>query len=202
MSIMIMSRFAGKCRRCGESTQEGERLLWERGEGAWHPACDGLPALAPEPAPGLDLGDVSGIFSVLDAASAAGVEWPKLRFPCRSHRVRLHIAGERSRYCGEIMLTEDGRWDDSGERPEWYGRLDRSGRFTTSRRHAEICKAIGATLRDVANDPARVLGEIGRTSGECCFCGRELTDGRSLDAGYGATCAAHFGLPWGEAVAS
>lgn len=34
--------------------------------------------------------------------------------------------------------------------------------------------------------------------GNCVFCGRTLTDERSIDAGYGPVCAEHNDLPWGE----
>lgn len=39
---------------------------------------------------------------------------------------------------------------------------------------------------------------FGALYGTCVFCARTLTDERSIDAGYGPTCAATNGLPWGE----
>lgn len=44
---------------------------------------------------------------------------------------------------------------------------------------------------------AEEAAEFGRTTAHCVFCARELTDGRSVDVGYGPVCAAHNGLPWG-----
>lgn len=41
----------------------------------------------------------------------------------------------------------------------------------------------------------------GQETAVCSFCGLHLYDPHSLDAGYGPVCAAHYGLPWGEAVA-
>lgn len=38
---------------------------------------------------------------------------------------------------------------------------------------------------------------IGAVTGFCCFCSLELTDARSVTAGYGPTCADNNGLPWG-----
>jgi hypothetical protein len=35
-------------------------------------------------------------------------------------------------------------------------------------------------------------------TGNCSFCGLELSDPRSVAAGYGPICAVHYGLPWGE----
>ena len=45
---------------------------------------------------------------------------------------------------------------------------------------------------------AEEAGEWGRTHGQCVFCARGLTDERSMFVGYGAICAEHNGLPWGE----
>lgn len=45
-----------------------------------------------------------------------------------------------------------------------------------------------------ADDAAR----FGKTHAHCVYCVRPLTDERSLTVGYGETCAATRGLPWGE----
>lgn len=45
-----------------------------------------------------------------------------------------------------------------------------------------------------AEDAAR----FGKTHAHCVYCVRPLTDERSLLVGYGETCAATRGLPWGE----
>jgi len=39
---------------------------------------------------------------------------------------------------------------------------------------------------------------VGRETGICQFCQRELTNEESRDRGYGPVCAANHGLPWGE----
>jgi len=39
--------------------------------------------------------------------------------------------------------------------------------------------------------------EWGKLYGNCIFCSIDLTDERSIDAGYGPKCAAKRGLPWG-----
>lgn len=39
--------------------------------------------------------------------------------------------------------------------------------------------------------------EFGVLTGTCVFCARELTDERSIEAGYGPVCADKNGLPWG-----
>ena len=61
---------------------------------------------------------------------------------------------------------------------------------------------IAARLREFADDPARVAGEHGRLTGNCCFCHHTLEDARSTAVGYGPVCASHYGLPWGERPAA
>lgn len=50
----------------------------------------------------------------------------------------------------------------------------------------------------------RVTGEqaaeFGHVTGACVFCGRKLTDERSISVGYGPVCAENQHLPWGEAA--
>ena len=40
----------------------------------------------------------------------------------------------------------------------------------------------------------------GKAHGFCMFCSLELTDQRSVDAGYGPTCANKYDLPWGVSI--
>jgi hypothetical protein len=44
---------------------------------------------------------------------------------------------------------------------------------------------------------AEEAAAFGHSTGTCIFCSRDLTDGRSVDVGYGPTCASKNGLPWG-----
>lgn len=39
--------------------------------------------------------------------------------------------------------------------------------------------------------------KFGKTYGICANCAKTLTDERSIEAGYGPTCAANNGWPWG-----
>jgi hypothetical protein len=55
--------------------------------------------------------------------------------------------------------------------------------------------SIIAALRAIAEDPVAVAKLYGQATGCCCFCGRELTNGASIAAGYGPICAEGFGLP-------
>lgn len=44
---------------------------------------------------------------------------------------------------------------------------------------------------------AEQAAQFGQLYGVCVFCGRALTDERSIEVGYGPDCADHHGLPWG-----
>jgi len=53
------------------------------------------------------------------------------------------------------------------------------------------------------HNPMTVLEELvhmGKVSGICSFCGKELTNEISRAHGYGPTCAENNGLPWDESV--
>ena len=47
-------------------------------------------------------------------------------------------------------------------------------------------------------DPLQAAKSSAALSGICTFCGAELTDDRSKQAGYGPVCAENFNLPWGD----
>lgn len=36
---IITAKFAGKCRKCGERFDAGEKIMWGRGEGSRHTVC-------------------------------------------------------------------------------------------------------------------------------------------------------------------
>lgn len=44
---------------------------------------------------------------------------------------------------------------------------------------------------------AEEAAQFGALYGVCCNCARDLTDERSIAAGYGPVCAANNGWPWG-----
>ena len=55
-------------------------------------------------------------------------------------------------------------------------------------------------LKDLREDTlltAEQAAEFGHLYGMCVYCGRGLTDERSIAVGYGPICAENHGLPWG-----
>lgn len=59
---------------------------------------------------------------------------------------------------------------------------------------------VEALLRRVAVDPSRVISEIGRASGKCCYCPARLTQVQSKIAGCGKVCARNYGVRWPDAA--
>ena len=60
-----------------------------------------------------------------------------------------------------------------------------------------------AALLDAFNDdPATCVAKMGKATGRCVFCARELTEPISMTMGYGKICSIHYSLPWSaEAMA-
>lgn len=128
------------------------------------------------------------IFEMMQHA-AARLRNPRVSFSLESGSVALYVAGERSRYRGNVMVTDGQRGG------AWYGRITPEGMFVAARDSAPWLVEV---LRVMANDPATFTAAYGRSTGRCCFCGRELSTDESLHVGYGPICAAHYNLPWGS----
>lgn len=53
-------------------------------------------------------------------------------------------------------------------------------------------------LFSLLRDPVQAAKTHAALTGECTFCGAELTDERSKEVGYGPVCAENWNLPWGD----
>ena len=58
-------------------------------------------------------------------------------------------------------------------------------------------QSIVALMKEFAVNPTDTVAKYGKLSNRCCFCSKNLTDPKSVDAGYGKICAGNYGLPWG-----
>jgi hypothetical protein len=150
------------------------------------------------------VGDLAGMLALFDKARAhlkrpaIVLAVPDLWEHGRNgqhYTVRLSIAGERARVPGSITVL-DGERTEEGR--DWLGRILRDGTYQPSNAANGRTEAITARLRAFAAEPARIAKDSARLTGRCCFCNLALKDERSTAVGYGATCADHFGLPWGE----
>jgi hypothetical protein len=156
-----------------------------------------LEAEAEKPEAPKGAGGFEGIIALMDKAHDAGLKWPKLTALLHNDTlpVKLARAGDRSKKPGTINVTDGGRYPDN----IWYGRIERDGTYVPGRgaNERDADKVI-EFLGELAADPSAAAGIRGRMMGACCFCSKELTDGRSVAVGYGPVCAEHFGLEWGE----
>jgi hypothetical protein len=133
---------------------------------------------------------VAGVFALFEQAISNKLKYPKIRLQtCDGSPVMLARAGDKSRYTGQIMVT-DGRPFGANT---YYGRVDTNGVFFP----AAPSSGVRDLLMRLSADPAGVAAEYGRLTGNCCFCGLRLTDARSTAVGYGPICADKFGLGWG-----
>lgn len=105
-------------------------------------------------------------------------------------KLKLSVMGELSRYAGQVCV-KTGSFDDG----VYFGRIDVTGDFIPSR---NLSSAVLDTLKAINENPVEALATLAKESGVCCYCDRELTDDRSVKAGYGPVCAKHYGLAWGE----
>lgn len=142
---------------------------------------------------GVDLGG-AGLTGITGCFATAGkaLKHPRLRFELESGvTVVCKVAGTRSRYAGDIHVTDDKEYG----RNAYFGRIGKDGRFYPGR---DATDEIVAFLKRFAADPAGMAIEYGKRTGRCCFCGRELKHG---ELGYGPQCAKNWGLPWTEKMA-
>jgi hypothetical protein len=139
--------------------------------------------------------EFASIISLFDHAKSA-LKRPKIRFEIPAiGEIRLSVAGPNSRSPGSINVTDAGSYGSN----TWYGRVTRDGEFILNPRCDTLqAKTIAEFLRLFAKNPSLLASTYGRKTGNCCFCGRFLTDERSVYVGYGPVCAEHFSMPYGE----
>jgi hypothetical protein len=159
-----------------------------------------------------NVGDLSRIISLFDKARQH-LKFPAivLNIPAANNmRIRINVAGERSKYPGSLNVTSGEKPGDEGR--AWYGRVMKDGTYTPSGKVGDLVakdapEKITARLVEFAANPVKVAKEYaestkemvdGVLTGRCCFCNRHLQDERSTAVGYGSTCADHYGLPWGK----
>lgn len=113
---------------------------------------------------------------------------PRVRFSTESGAEYVaHLAGPRSRYCGEVILNEIV---DGGR--QYQGRVKANGAIVSSTPLNEELQQ--ACLSYIA-DPKSFALNYGARTGNCCFCARLLTQHGSIEVGYGPVCATNYGLP-------
>ena len=120
-----------------------------------------------------------------------GLLHPQVRLQVGEQTVVLKLAGAKSKHNGKVSVASDHRFGEG----MFYGFIDKNGYFDTRR----PVQAVNEILNRVAVDPARIISEIGKESGHCCYCFAELTTVQSKIAGCGKTCADNYGVNYPRA---
>lgn len=179
----IQTQFKSICPLCNQTITPGTDIWWVRGEKGEHVTCPVVTvSVVPEtPKVLVNPVDASKIIDLLCRA-AQFLKSPKMRFlgPDGNSELRLSRAKDTSKNAGCIYVTL---------RDNYMGMIHPDG--SVKRLKADLI----AYIERIAVDPVKAAREYGAWSGRCSFCGLELTDAGSVEAGYGPICAKNYGLP-------
>lgn len=166
----------------------------------------------------VSLGDFANVYELFQKAKEA-LQFPKIKLKLPEYQdgeqvgdgeykksskgggtLQLAVAGPKSKYHGDIMVTNGGTWGDN----KWYGVILKTGHFSTSKTYGTepeyVKQDMVGLLTQLAKEPAKVAALYGKQTGHCCFCQKTLSDPQSLHVGYGPVCADKWGLPHGHAT--
>ncbi len=149
---------------------------------------DRLAPIAAPQAPKAATASLSGLVAYMDkAAEKLSQPRVKLAYDGKSE-IQISRAGRESRNAGCVYVKVDG---------EYAGKVTRSGVFFAVGSFSAEQSNIEAVLTAFLADPEGTAKAYGKLKGACCFCHQDLTDERSVRAGYGPICAENYNLPWG-----
>lgn len=140
-----------------------------------------------------NVGNMSKLIDLFNKAKQH-LKWPKISLEVNGHPVKLSLAGERAKVPGSITVTDGGPFGAN----RYYGRVDPDGTWHKPYKQFAELPDVEGLLTDMSTDPAATAAKHGHLTGNCCFCHRPLSDAKSTAVGYGPTCAANYGLPWGK----
>ena len=123
---------------------------------------------------------------MLTKAGNVGKRLPKIRLRVDGFPVVIYKKKK-----GVAYVTDGGPFGNN----RYYGSIHLDGSFRPSN---SITENILNTLRALEANPAAVSSQHGIATGNCSFCGKDLTTAESRYVGYGPICAENFGLPWGD----
>ena len=142
----------------------------------------------------VEVGDFSGVVQLFKTGGQ-NLRFPKIRLALETGEpIVLSVAGPKSKCPGMINVTDGGAFENN----IWYGRVSPTGTWNNNKAISPITmSSLTALLTALATDPAATAAKYGKLTGQCCFCSKPLTDARSVNVGYGSTCAKNYSLPWG-----
>jgi hypothetical protein len=142
------------------------------------------------PPPSASVGSLAPVL-VMFKIAAQHLKFPKVRLATEDGTpVVLSLAGANSKNAGMVYVKLDGMY---AGKVDHQGNVWKSGDITGQEWEQTV-----KVLTELASHPAQAAKAYGQRTGNCCFCGTEITTKESLAVGYGPICAEHYGLPWGD----
>lgn len=184
--MIIISKFNGTCKACGNQIMAGERVIYFPGiKGVTHVnagACEGAPKAAPK-AYVTVTANAKPVADFLNAAKERGLKYPKVAFIMGGATITLKLAGAASKNPGAVFVFIGGNYSGSIA-------TDGTVRGALAKDAATL-----ASLDQIMVNPAAAAKAYAQVTGACSFCAKELTDAGSIEVGYGPVCARKYGLP-------
>lgn len=116
------------------------------------------------------------------------LKFPKLELQTEDGLpVVLTRCGMKSKTPGHISITDGGDYGSN----KYYGRLDPEGRAFMRN---DAPASVTAVLIEFNANPQEAVKVQGKRTGNCCCCGRTLTNPASIEAGIGPICAGRWGF--------
>lgn len=140
----------------------------------------------------VNVGGFAGVVALFQKAQENGLKFPKIRLVLNGIKLILSFTGPKALKPGYVRITGEGKYPLN----TFYGKVSPEGDFI-SYTSGDFKEALVALLTQLGKNPARVAKEHGKLTGNCCFCGKSVGDGkevRSVLAGFGPDCAARYNL--------
>ena len=134
------------------------------------------------------LAGFSPVVSLMHKIKDSGREHPRVRLAFAGKDLVLTVAGEKSKTPGAVNMTDGGRYGMN----TYWGRITVDGTFHPSaardlaREDKAELWAILTAMRD--GKAEEVFAAHGHATGECCICGRPLSNQESVALGMGPIC--------------
>jgi hypothetical protein len=219
----MITRFAGTCEWCAEATTPGVDYAFLASDGKWHASCASCSASIPARISGIaqrigkvqdslteaQLATLSVPANLADAIGGVLSDSEAKLVSAAMVQLRRDVDALVKAATPEVeptTLVKGGIYDVNGVL--FSIRESKSGNLYAMQATGDpeagrklsweyVRGAIGTVARSGVRLTAEQASNIGHLTSHCCFCSLELTDGRSIDVGYGPVCAANQGLPWG-----
>ena len=188
--MIIISRYAGKCKVCGGPINVNDAVEWTAGEkGVKHPdskTCEYIKKNTPAASPAIPSIDLS-MKPVCDVMQQVGLKKPTLRLKGVDSEVVLSLT-RQGVAPGSVAVKVGG---------VFMGCIRPSGECTSllkSPARESLRKYLLETVTD-KNSLIQAAIEYAKLTNNCSFCGLGLTNDYSVVVGYGPICAENWGLP-------